>query len=153
MSVFSDHVQAAAVAFTEKAFELNVSTVNRSLTSTGTSNAVSVTESGIVYAIGMYITSSPADTPTAVIEFDTDGEGTKSVQLYTSSNGCKIGSVRAWCPSIGSSAGTWDLGGAGQSLMIQLGIRYLTSMRVGINCTDDGTQGAVQLTVYRGTEK
>lgn len=140
--------------FAEKAFELNVSSVARSLASTGTSNAVSVTESGIVYHIGIYMASSPQNSPTATIEFDTDGEGTKSVQLYTASNSSRIGSVRAWGLGGETAAGgeVWSLSGAGQVCLIQIGIRYLTSMRVGINCTTAGTQGTVTLTVYRGTE-
>ena len=127
---------------------IRVDTV-RSLTSTGVSNAVSVSEAGVLVAVSVVVTIAldvSGGSPVCLIEVVVDGGTTRTTGLYNNSSTFDYSQGGVFAANVGWGA-TVD-----HFLVIPFGaVRYETSLRVGLNVSQvAGTAGAVRIGVIRG---
>lgn len=137
--------KATVIAYEPQA----ASTIDKSLTATGSTDVVNVTEAGILLEIGILVnTGVSVSVPTVIIDITIDGGTTRSIELYTASLGWSA-SFKALAKRDVLSDG--DTGGDVATLI--LGTPYLTSLQVAINVTTAAdTTGAIQVSVLRGVQ-
>lgn len=145
MSVFSDLI----LGDTRESYDIQHVTVSKSLTSTGSTDIVNVTETGRLISIAMTVAQAlSGTTPVVTLDITVDGGTTRSIKMYTSALVWNADGLRPWS----RNAETLD----GQSLIdnfvIPFGsIRYKTSLQISINVTTAvGTNGFVRMNVIRG---
>jgi len=133
------------------AHDIQFSTVNDSLASTGTTDIVSVTEAGRLLVIAGLVTTAPDGTPVSTLEIVVDGGTTRSINVYGASAATKweLDGVQQY----GNSESTKVGASIGHKFRIPIAGNYATSLRVSHNITTATTSvGAIELSVWRGKE-
>ena len=125
--------------------------VNRSLSATGSTDIVNVTEAGKLLGILLNVTAGVTGTPTMRLEIVVDGGTQENIPIYTASNTWEdffrrlVGAMSA-VNSIDGDTGS-------NAVYLLLDCLYDTSLVVRVNTTTAGSAGAVDLWVVRATKQ
>ena len=122
--------------------------ISRSLASTGTTNIISATETGVLISFAIQRNVTPGGNCTVVLEISTDGEAAQTMSLHVNSTSWNIRGMRQYLMDV-----TMSGSGADNRAVIPLGgVRYKTSIRVGINVTSSTSSGSLIFSLIRGVK-
>jgi len=126
-----------------------ISLISKDFTLIGSTDVLNVTEAGILFGIGVIITTQPSGTvPTITIDTTVDGGTTRSIELNTASLTWQLG-----FQAVAGVDTNSDGSNINRKAYLRLGIAYQTSLQVAINvATVVGTQGAATFAVLRGIQ-
>lgn len=116
----------------------------RLTTSTGTTDCVDVTETGILMSVSILTWSSMTGNYTMNLEIIVDGGATQTFAVATVSTAYEDLATRSFAINGASGNTAYD------NAVIPLGLRYETSLKVSLNCTASNSNGRIQLSVLRG---
>jgi len=123
-----------------------ISTLSKSLTATGSTDVVNVTEAGVLSAIGIRTTAAADGTPTMTLDITIDGGTTQHLKVYTAATSFDPSLVAF---NLNGTSGA----GAANGVVLVLGTAYKTSLQVAANVTGASTStGTVQVSVLRGKQ-
>jgi hypothetical protein len=125
-----------------------IENISRSLASTGTTNVISSTETGVLIAFAIQVDVGPGGSCTAVLEIATDGEAAQTMSIYVNSTAWhNRGMMQYLMDSHMDGTSTQH-----RAVIPLGGVRYLTSIRVGINVTASTSSGNLIFSLIRGVE-
>jgi len=122
------------------------STASRSLSATGTTTIVSVSEAGKLLEILLNTTATPTGTPSCQLQITIDGGTREDIVIYVAAATW----VKFW--ELNSPDGN-DVGANGSVARIFLDVRYDTSLLIELNTTGAGTGGTLAAHVLRATKQ
>ncbi len=146
MSFSSNFIQTTEF----EAYDIIPVNVSDLLTGTGSVDVVDVSETGILIALAVVVTTTVTGTPTSVIEITVDGGTLRTILLYT-------------------GGGIWDVSGFGgllnhtdnigigstanhRGVLWMGGSRYASALKISHNVSGTGSAGAIELQVIRGVK-
>ena len=122
-----------------ESYDVEQFAADRAMNAAGTSNAVNVSETGILVSIGIYRSVAWAGSPTMFLEIQIDGGTTRQIQI---------------CAGAANFPDTIPFGvfdGIGfTSLQYLIVTRFQSSLRVGLNVTVGGSGGTSRIVVIKG---
>lgn len=127
-----------------------VSSISKDITVTGSTDIVNVTESGILFSVGITVTTSISGTvPTVTLDITIDGGTTRAIELYTALISWPEKLKALMLTATNSFSGIT----ANSRGRLIFGTPYLTSLQVAVNVTTAvGTAGVITAAVLRGVE-
>ena len=144
-----DGLLPASTIAAAESYKINiVQGVARTLSSTGTTNVIDTSETGILIALALMTDGDVTGAPTSKLEFVVDGGSVVNLNCHNVSDNWHSHGLLPYKVELGASGAA-----SGDNAVIPFGgLRYETSIRIGINCSSSGSTGATRMHLIRGTK-